>query len=116
MRTINKMRAALVYNEYGSSECGNIVTEIIQRFLKNFPSYIETGVCLRKGCNSAKNECNYPLITINNQIFDNNFENLAEAISTNFPGSPQCTRCRHPLTNFERTFGASIFIEVRFQI
>lgn len=114
MRTINKKRAELVYKEYGSGNCAIVVTDQIKRYLKNTPSYIETGVCLRKGCLSAKNELNFPLITLNNDVFDNNFGNLAQSVSTNFPSSPQCAKCRQPLTNFERIFGDSIFIEVIF--
>lgn len=114
MRTINKKRAELVYNEHRSSDCAVVVTDIIQRFLKNLPSYIETGACLRKGCLSAKRESNHPLITLNNEVFDHNFNNLAQAILTNFPSATRCSKCRQPLTNCERTFGDSIFIEVIF--
>lgn len=112
MRTINRMRAELVYKDYGLNDCEIHVTNQIKMFLKITPSYIETGVCLRKGCLSAKYEANFPLITMNNQVFDNSFGNLIQAILTAFPDSPQCPRCRHSLTNFERFFCDSIFIEV----
>lgn len=34
MRTINKMRAELVYNEYNSNDCRIAVNETIKEFLK----------------------------------------------------------------------------------
>lgn len=112
MRTINKKRAELIYNEYKSNDCGIEVKKQINTFLKNTPSYVETGVCQRKGCSSAKNETIFPLISLNHQTFGHKFDNLVAAIDANLPDSSKCSRCRHDLTNFERTFSDGIFIEV----
>lgn len=112
MKTINKMRAELLFNEYKSNDCAIVISDVIQRFMKHDPSYTENGVCQRKGCLSAKRESHKPLITLNTEVFDQNFDNLAQAILSNFPSAPQCGKCRQPLKNFERTFGVIIFIEV----
>lgn len=112
MKTINKMRAELIHHEYGSGNCEIVVTDVIRKFMKNTPSYIETGDCSRKGCLFAKREIKFPLIILNNEVFANNMDNLTQAILANFSESLNCPKCRHPLSNFERIFNDGIFIEI----
>lgn len=41
MQDINKRRAELIFNQYGSGECSIVVTDIFKRFLTDFPSLVK---------------------------------------------------------------------------
>lgn len=112
MKQVNKQRATLIYNEYKNGECSTLVSDVMRRFLKNFPSIIEEGVCKRKGCASRSFNHNVPVLEINETEFNGNMANLEKAVMTNFPTENLCQKCRQKYHRFERTCGDHLFIEV----
>lgn len=49
MKQLNKLRATLIYNEYGDGNCSTECSEVMKRFLKDCPSIIERRQCKTKG-------------------------------------------------------------------
>lgn len=112
MKSINNLRAALIYEHYKSANCSIVVTDIMKKYLGMCPSLGETGICKQKGCMSKKYEKTIEILSINNDKFDDNFANLEEALSENFPKENFCSKCRKPYEEFSRKYGHHIFIEV----
>lgn len=115
MRKVNQKRVEIMQKHFKSTDCSMVVCDVLRKCLKNWPSYIESGVCRQKGCLSKKSELPVAVVTVNREDFNNDLANLHRAIHNNFPENPQCQKCRKPLTDFSRTFGHHVFIEVIFK-
>lgn len=112
MKQVNKLRAELIYSEYKGGNCSIVVTDIMRRYLKDCPSITESGLCNKKGCCSKSFEFKIPTVALNEEEFDGKLTNLEKAITTNFPATNLCRKCREPYSTFERTFNEHLFIEV----
>lgn len=111
MKDLNRKRAELIFNEYGSGECSIVVTDILKRCLKNLPSLVEYKTCKQKGC--PKNTAySLPVLGLDLTIFVNNMNNLEEAITANLPNEVLCEKCHNACTNYERKCEHHLFIEV----
>lgn len=112
MKQVNKLRANLIYSEFKSGDCSISAIDIIQRYLKDFPSITVTGACKRKGCASRKSDVNFPIIELDEIQFDAKIENLEKAVMANFPPGNTCNKCRRSISTFERICGHHLFIQV----
>ena len=126
LKKANGLRATLLYNLFQKTNCDMVVTRIIAKALKNTASYTEFENCSRKRCKYSREEC-FPFLSVNTDVFKNDFKNLEEAISHNFPEvldnesmekagitnipETKCKLCKSSLCK-NRTFGESLFIEV----
>lgn len=104
----NNLRAQLLYETfYKNQNQTNVALTfdgMIDKLL-TIPSYVE------KECCTGKTK-NWPVIKLNNEVFNNDFANLAQAIEENFVENSTCSRCGKGPT-FTRTFGNHAFIDVR---
>lgn len=64
MKQLNKLRAELIYGEYKTGDCSIVVSDIMRRYLKDFPSIIEKHTCKSKGCGSKNTDQNFQIITL----------------------------------------------------
>lgn len=112
MKRINNLRAQCIHNEYGSGDSSIVVTDVLKKFLSSCPSITETGKCNQKGCLSKEHKFVVPVVSISDDVFDNNMTNLKSAILANFPSENLCKKCRKPLAEFQRDYGCHLFIEV----
>lgn len=112
MKKVNNLRAQWIYNEYGPGDSSIVVTDVLKKFLSSCPSIIETGKCNQKGCLSKEHKFAVPVVSISDEVFNDNMANLKSAILANFPSENSCKKCRKPLAEFQRVFGCHLFIEV----
>lgn len=116
MKQVNRLRAILIHSEYKSGDCSIVATDIMRRYLKDFPSVIEKGTCKKKGCASKTFEFNLPIVGLNEEELDGKIINLEKAVMANFPTENICRKCRQPYHTYERTCGDHLFIEVVLHI
>lgn len=112
MKHLYKLRAKLICREYKGGNCSIVVSDVLRRYLKEYPSITERGTCKKKGCSSKNFELQVPTVGLNSSEFDGKMMNLEKAITANFPSSNLCRKCRQPYNSFERTFNNHLFIEV----
>lgn len=103
MNTINSMRAKLL-DEKNLSNSAYSFSEMLDKIMK-MPSFTEKKCCTR----ALKN---FPIIKLNSDTFNGDFNNLEQAIEDNFPESSQCEKCKRS-PKFKRTFHPQILIEVK---
>lgn len=111
MRKINGLRARLIHSDLKSDSC-TAVTTAIETFLRNCPSYIESTSCRNKGCISRQQEVLFPFVQLNDDVFNNNWANLEEAIMADLKPATSCPKCKKNADNFTRTFGEHLLIQV----
>lgn len=111
MKDLNKKRAQLIFNAYGSGNCTIVVTDILKRFLGDLPSMIEYRTCKRKGC-PKDTAYNIPVLGIHIKEFDNDMNNLQKAVIANLPTEVLCQKCQNPCTYYDRKCDHHLFIEV----
>lgn len=104
MNKINKMRARLLHDKFGSDAASSF-GEMINEILKT-PSYIGQKCC------STETESS-PILKLNTETFNNNFANMAQAIHDNFPQPTSCAQCKKT-PDIIRTFQPQILVEVKF--
>lgn len=109
---MNKLRAELIYKEYGNGECDILAVNILERFLKGHPSITETTACKNKGCVTKNRELKLAVLTICGIEFDNNLNNLQKAVLATLPEESICQKCRKPCESLQRECGQHLFIEV----
>lgn len=103
MNTINSMRAKLLHEKFGSNSASSF-NEMVTKIMK-MPSCIEKECCKR----TVKN---YPILRLNSETFNNDFNHLEQAIQTNFPDESPCDKCKKS-PKLKRTFQPHILIEVK---
>lgn len=113
MRTINNRRARLLHYELKSDSCTEVNTAI-EKLLQNCPSYTESINCRNKGCISKQKQAIFPVVKLDKNIFDNNWNNLEAAITENLGSDATCPKCRKLPDEFMRKFGEHLIIEVIF--
>lgn len=105
------MRANLLFEKFyknkGESSVDLTFDGMVIEVL-TIPSYSETECC-------TKSIKNFPIVHLNNDIFQNDFSNLQQAIEGNLIESKKCNRCKKN-PKFQREFGNHIFINVRLNI
>lgn len=111
MRRANNLRATLLYDLFKKKRCELVVSRMISEVLKNTPSYSESAVCEIKRCKHRTDRI-FPLLCLNNAVFDNKLSNIGTAIVSNFPENVLCGKCEKPM-KITRVFGNHLFIEVR---
>lgn len=112
MKTLNNLRAKLIYSEYEDGDCSIVATDVMRRYMVNCPSIIERGTCKQKRCAPANTDINSTVIGLNEIEFATNMKNLEKAIVANFPSEQLCRKCHQPFDTFHRTFGNHLLIEV----
>lgn len=113
LRTIHKMRAVLLYNKFHKTEYQMNICTMIRNLFDSEPSFSEHHLC--KSCPNCSRNKLFPLISLNNAVFSNNFSNMEAAIGANFPETYKCPRCHKDL-EWKREFGQHMFIEVNINI
>lgn len=116
MKQLNKLRAKMIYTEYGNGNCSIECSDILKRYLKNCPSIIEKRKCKHKGCLSRNADFLVPLLGVDANEFSGNIANLERAVMANFTYGNSCSKCRQPYHSFERTCGHHLFIQVIFEL
>lgn len=108
MKKIYNDRAIFLFNLFNSTDFNMNICQMIQKLFVSEPSLTEQTVC--DSCNHNSSST-FPLVTLNNLLFSNDFSNLEIAIMENFPPKLACTRCKSDV-ECKREFGPHMFIEV----
>lgn len=108
MKAVNSIRAKFLFEHFKSNQFGTTIGSMLRSLLKEQPSLTERVYC--KTCSSSK-EKTFPVISINNEVFSNDFENLKKAMLQNFPMDSKCMNCGEDLY-YHRQYSQHLFIEV----
>lgn len=107
MNKINNMRAKLLFEKFYRNENLALTFDAMVNKVLTIPSYSETECCT----GSIKNFC---IVYLNNEIFQNDFSNMEQAIEENFAEIPTCNRCKKK-PKYTRNFANQVFIDVRLK-
>lgn len=107
MKAINNKRAKFLSQSIITASKDDICT-VLQKILAAEPTYSDHRTC--DSCKIFLSE-KVPFITINNEIFANDFSNLEDAILEVLPTTKPCTRCQNPII-IKRDFAPHMFIKV----
>lgn len=108
MKKINSARANYLFNTFFSSSFEMNICSMIRRLFISEPSLFEHVTC--NNC-THYSSITFPLITLNNILFANDFSNLERAIIENYPEKLACSRCKNDVP-CKREYGHHMFIEV----
>lgn len=108
MKGIHNARANYLFEHFETSTFEMNICSMIRKLFSPKPSFTEQTVC--DSCKHSYSST-FPLVSLNNQLFSNDFSNLEKAIMANFPEKLGCTRCKNDV-ECKREFGHHIFIEV----
>lgn len=110
MKKIYSVRATFLFNNFSKTSFEMNICPMIRKLFASEPSLTEQTDC--NNCTHS-NTSTFPLISLNNVIFSNDFSNIEEAIMENFPDKLACTRCKNEV-DCKREFGPHMFIEVHY--
>lgn len=102
------MRAKFLFEHFESNQFETTIGPMLRTLLREQPSLTERSYC--RICKSSDDKL-FPVISINNDIFSNNFQNLEQAIMQNFPMNTKCMNCGKIL-HYDRQYSHHLFIEV----
>lgn len=108
MKKINSARAKFLFEQFNTAGYVMNICAMICKLFASEPSITERTVCNR--CTHS-NSITYPLVSLNDLVFANDFSNFEKAIIKNFPPKIACTRCKNDV-ECTREFGPHMFIQV----
>lgn len=103
MTKINTMRAKLLDEKFGENAASSF-SEMVTTIMKT-PSFTEKECCY----GTVKN---YSIVHLQSETFNNDFNNLEQAIEDNHPPTSACNQCRRS-PKFKRTYQPQVLIEVK---
>lgn len=108
MKRVNNMRANFLFNRFKTTQFEINVVSMLKELYVDEPSLSETINC--KHCDFL-NKSFFPVVSINNDAFNNNISNIESAIVDNFPQNIACTNCQKAVDP-SREYGNHIFVEI----
>lgn len=110
MNKINTLRASILLTGYVGSEASRVVSNTINLFFQNEPSYTEIVKCTKCCIITKKNS--FPLLVSAASILQNDWNNLAASITNNFPTTYSCSQCQDSNVIIDRVYNKHLLIEV----
>lgn len=108
MKSINNKRAKFLFNLFNETSYEIDVCAMIPKLFSSEPSYTEQLTC--NSCTYSDSKT-FAMVSMNYQIFANNFANLEQAILKSVGKHSACNGCKSKIEcNCE--FGQHVFIKV----
>lgn len=108
MKAINNARAIFLFENFAPMGFEISIVQMIKKLFASEPSFTEQTIC--NSCTHS-NSKKFPLVSLNNLKFSNDFPNLEEAVMESFPKNLSCGRCKNDI-ECKHEFGPHMFIEV----
>lgn len=102
------MRAQYLYEVFETRNFGNNVCAIMDKIMKNNPTYYNTYKC--NNCKLCVKK-NFSTVSVSSEHFHDDFSNLEQSILNNILEVSRCTKCSKTWRN-ELEFSHHMFVEV----